>query len=429
MTVIVNLMKMKPIVVIVVGVATIIVMTVFIIVNVVTTICAQNIALHVMIAMIAFTLWPPLTTPHAPANHNRSGRPGLPVAIMPPRGRSPLRTCSKNGWPARHRVRTASPLPKPSACTPSNSTAPKSAAGPSRTRSLMPSRQKRFWPPCAAGNAIKSANSGNSTPRRTVGFRTPSVPSPCSTCSMIAAACSPAQSFTSANSCSPTSTSCPPLSWPTDARSKSTSITTVSFSRTSPTPSPSWAGRSSSMTSVSCYAPTPQAKGKVEREHQFWQGRLPAYFASEKITEIEIANPHIHDLRAHRNAHEVHRELRQTPQRAWDQAQKEKRSVLRPAPRCPWWDYVWSVRTLIKVGSDGRVPIGTQRLRIEKPPGNQSRALSPPFRPSLRPGGPARSQAKTRAPLHQSSLINIPVLLTTKYSCFENYATQTSILL
>ena len=29
---------------------------------------------------------------------------------------------------------------------------------------------------------------------------------------------------------------------------------------------------------------------------------------------------------------------------------------------------VWSVRTLIKVGTDGRVPIGTQRLRIEKPP-------------------------------------------------------------
>ena len=31
-------------------------------------------------------------------------------------------------------------------------------------------------------------------------------------------------------------------------------------------------------------------------------------------------------------------------------------------------DNEWSVRTLIKVGSDGRVPIGTQRLRIEKPP-------------------------------------------------------------
>jgi hypothetical protein len=119
------------------------------------------------------------------------------------------------------------------------------------------------------------------------------------------------------------------------------------------------------------YAPTPQAKGKIERAHQYWQGRLPAYFASEQITEIAAANPQIDALRAHRNAHEIHRELRQTPQRAWEQARQEKRSVLRPAPRCPWWDYVWSVRTPIKVGDDGRVPIGTQRLRIEKPPGTK----------------------------------------------------------
>jgi len=119
------------------------------------------------------------------------------------------------------------------------------------------------------------------------------------------------------------------------------------------------------------YAPTPQAKGKIEREHQFWQGRLPAYFASEKINEIHLANPHIDSLRAHRNAHEIHRELRQTPLRAWNQAKKENRSVMRPVPRCPWWDYVWSVRTPIKVGTDGRVPIGTQRLRLEKPPGSK----------------------------------------------------------
>jgi hypothetical protein len=119
------------------------------------------------------------------------------------------------------------------------------------------------------------------------------------------------------------------------------------------------------------YAPTPQAKGKIEREHQFWQGRLPAYFASEKSDQIHVANPHIDALRAHRNAHEIHRELRQTPLRAWNQARKENRSVVRPVPHCPWWDYVWSVRTPIKVGTDGRVPIGTQRLRLEKPPGSK----------------------------------------------------------
>ena len=119
------------------------------------------------------------------------------------------------------------------------------------------------------------------------------------------------------------------------------------------------------------YAPTPQAKGKIEREHQFWQGRLPPYFASEKITEMEEANQHIEALRQHHNGHETHRELRQTPQHAWNQAQTEKRSALRPAPRCPWWPYVWSVRTHLKVGSDGRAPIGDQRLRLEKPPGTK----------------------------------------------------------
>lgn len=116
------------------------------------------------------------------------------------------------------------------------------------------------------------------------------------------------------------------------------------------------------------YAPTPQAKGKIERGHQFWQGRLPPYFASERIFEIEEANRHIDRLRHHRNLHEVHRELRQTPQRAWNTAKKENRSVLRPVPRCPWWAYVWSLRVPLKVGTDGRVPIGADRLRIERPP-------------------------------------------------------------
>jgi len=116
------------------------------------------------------------------------------------------------------------------------------------------------------------------------------------------------------------------------------------------------------------YAPTPQAKGKIEREHQYWQGRLPAYFASEQITCLEKANPQIDQLRAHRNRRETHRELGMPAQKAWDQAKAEKRNVLRPKPDCPWWPYVWSQRTQIKVGSDGRVPVGSQRLRVEAPP-------------------------------------------------------------
>jgi len=119
------------------------------------------------------------------------------------------------------------------------------------------------------------------------------------------------------------------------------------------------------------YAPTPQAKGKIERDHQVWQGRLPACFASEAITEFGVANEHIGPLRAHRNRHEIHRELGMTAQTAWDLAHREKRTVLRPAPRCPWWLYVWSQRTTVRVGEDGRVAVGAQRVRVEVAPGTR----------------------------------------------------------
>lgn len=119
------------------------------------------------------------------------------------------------------------------------------------------------------------------------------------------------------------------------------------------------------------YAPTPRAKGKIERAHHFWQERLPAYFASEQVSDFEQANHHIQSLRQHRNQREVHRELQMKPNQAWNLAQKEKRSTLRPAPRCPWWPFVWSIQTTTKVGSDGRVPIGSQRLRVTAAPGSK----------------------------------------------------------
>jgi hypothetical protein len=119
------------------------------------------------------------------------------------------------------------------------------------------------------------------------------------------------------------------------------------------------------------YAPTPQAKGKVEREHHFWQQRLPAYFASEPAADLLKANTDITALRLHRNQHEVHRELRMTPEKAWTEAKAQKRTVLRPVPRCPWWPFVWSVQTNIRTRPDGRVPIGTDSVRLEVPPGSK----------------------------------------------------------
>lgn len=119
------------------------------------------------------------------------------------------------------------------------------------------------------------------------------------------------------------------------------------------------------------YAPTPQAKGKIERLHDFWQKRLPALFAAERVSTLPAANALLDDLRRHHNAHEKHREIGSTPQAAWDLAIAQKRSALRPVPRCPWWPYIWSQRSPARVDPDGRVAVADQRLRLDKPPGSR----------------------------------------------------------
>jgi len=116
------------------------------------------------------------------------------------------------------------------------------------------------------------------------------------------------------------------------------------------------------------YAPTPQAKGKIERRHDYWQKRLVPLLAAEHLIELVGANHLLDQLLAHANQHEIHRELRQTPHAAHCQALAEHRSVIRPAPQCPWWPYVWSQQTRVRVGDDGKVPFGPKRHSIDAPP-------------------------------------------------------------
>jgi len=105
-------------------------------------------------------------------------------------------------------------------------------------------------------------------------------------------------------------------------------------------------------------ANSPEAKGKVERVHQVWQDRLGPYFLLNGIgadAELSQVNEHLEALRRHRNAHERHRELGCAPDAAWEKAEKQGRSKLRPVPKDPWWPYVWSDRTRTVVGPRGMV--------------------------------------------------------------------------
>lgn len=119
------------------------------------------------------------------------------------------------------------------------------------------------------------------------------------------------------------------------------------------------------------YAPTPQAKGKLERCHQVWQQRLPAIYSADGSADLEQANALLEQLRQHRNHHEQHREIEMTPARAWKLAAQQGRSVLRRTPNGPWWPYLWSIRTNARVDDAGRVSLGLHRHRVMLPRGTK----------------------------------------------------------
>jgi len=123
------------------------------------------------------------------------------------------------------------------------------------------------------------------------------------------------------------------------------------------------------------FADSPEAKGKIERIHQVWQDRLPAYFRLNSLTlesDLEEVNGHVDLLRGHRNHREKHRELKMYPQDAWDVAIAQGRSKLRTVPKEPWWSYVWSTWNNVVVAQGGYVYYKNDRLPTQAAPGSKA---------------------------------------------------------
>jgi hypothetical protein len=121
------------------------------------------------------------------------------------------------------------------------------------------------------------------------------------------------------------------------------------------------------------YANSPEAKGKAGRLHRVWQDRLPPFFARNGVPPgLGAANAAVAGLVAWRNAREEHRETGMTARAAWDRALADGRSVLRPVPPCPWWDYVWSSMARAQVLPRRRVRIGADEVPVNAAPGTRA---------------------------------------------------------
>ena len=118
------------------------------------------------------------------------------------------------------------------------------------------------------------------------------------------------------------------------------------------------------------FANSPEAKGKIERRHEIWQSRLPAHFARVGTPrDLSEANEEIWRLVSWNARHDVNRESGMTGVEAWDRAVAEGRCKLRPVPREPWWEYVWSLISRVEVQRGRRVQIGLDEVTVNAPVG------------------------------------------------------------
>lgn len=105
-------------------------------------------------------------------------------------------------------------------------------------------------------------------------------------------------------------------------------------------------------------ANSPEAKGKIERIHQVWQDRLPAFVARGGLSgepTLEEVNDHLDCLVDYRNGFELHRELHDTPLNVWERAVEEGRCKIRQPPRDGWWELIWSEWKGSVIGPRGRL--------------------------------------------------------------------------
>lgn len=123
------------------------------------------------------------------------------------------------------------------------------------------------------------------------------------------------------------------------------------------------------------FANAPESKGKIERLHQIWQDRLPAYCAREGIDEsapLEELNERLGALVDYRNGFEKHRELGRSAQEAWDEAVAQGRNKLRTIPRDGWWELVWSEWSKGMIGPRGRLVVDNVLCTTECPNGTRT---------------------------------------------------------
>jgi hypothetical protein len=101
-------------------------------------------------------------------------------------------------------------------------------------------------------------------------------------------------------------------------------------------------------------APSPQAKGKIERRFGTLQKRLVALLAYEHVSDYAAAQVVLDRQVAHQNA-TLCRTTGHSPNVAWDKALQEKRTALRPCPPSALLDLHLALHLRRRVNADHQI--------------------------------------------------------------------------
>lgn len=116
------------------------------------------------------------------------------------------------------------------------------------------------------------------------------------------------------------------------------------------------------------YAESPEAKGKIEKQFDYFQRRLPFLCHRYKVVGISEAEKILDELIYFYNERHRHEETGEIPNERWKKGIREKKSRLRILSEEIDLDYVFSLHYQRKVKKDGTISFGGKRWKVGKFP-------------------------------------------------------------
>ena len=116
------------------------------------------------------------------------------------------------------------------------------------------------------------------------------------------------------------------------------------------------------------YAHSPEAKGKIEKQFDYFQRRLPFLCQKYKVVKISKAEKILDELISFYNEKHVHEETHETPNERYKKGIREGKSRLRRLSEDIDLDYVFSIHHQKKVKKDRTISFGGERWKVGKFP-------------------------------------------------------------